>query len=982
LSFLRARSLKTALLLGALSIASARAVSANWIASGTFSYRDREFDQTGFTGITPTRPARLVDVEIVDASSGAVLATTATSQSGTFSMLVVDNATRNVYVRALTRSNSTSTLFLKVTNASLTPYAVASSTMGGHTKNADVNFGTLIAEIGAGGEAFNLYDNGLLLEDFTATMNGSRPNSSHPLTIAWAINRGQDTSVTNNTRIDMRDTGGYDDTVLLHEAGHWVVFNYSASDNPGGAHGLADCGQDARLSWDEGHASYYGNSVRRHFGLPNANAYVRTDGGPGPGHLVSWFDLETATQFPCDGDLSEVNVARALWDLTDGPATTDFSPGVDDGPIDVLTASMGDHWDVLRNGLPGRMFITAEDYWDEWFEAPVANGQFTPVHAIFSDGAKIHFHPDAYEPNETQAAAKPMPPGGAALPLTFFSDADGDHSGGGVTDNDWFSFNAYGGESYTVETLGLLSGCDTFLRIHNAAGMQLASNDNRSSGDVSSLITWTAPSTGTYFIRVSRTGNNIVYGSYDLLLTGPPDSDGDGFPNGIDNCPSSVNANQADGDDDGRGNVCDNCPTVSNANQADTDEDGVGDECDACPADADNDADGDGHCADADNCPALANVDQANGDGDAFGDACDSCPQDAADDADGDGLCANVDNCPAVANVDQANEDADTLGDACDPCPGDTGNDPDGDGVCAAQDNCPVVANASQTNGDGDASGDACDACPADPGNDPDGDLVCAAQDNCPALANADQANGDGDAFGDACDACPQDAADDADGDGLCADVDNCPVLPNPGQADQDLDGLGNVCDPDIDGDQVDNATDCAPTSAGISAPPAEVAEVRFSSGKTTLTWEGASQAHVYAMLTGSVDVETGFAYGHSCADPTIPERTASLSTTPAPGQLIYVLIAGRNACAVGTVGVGAPGPRGQEQSCAGSGGGDTDDDYVPDLADMCANVADTPQLDSDHDYVGDACDNCPEAVNADQRDSDGDGIGDACDPS
>jgi sugar lactone lactonase YvrE len=80
------------------------------------------------------------------------------------------------------------------------------------------------------------------------------------------------------------------------------------------------------------------------------------------------------------------------------------------------------------------------------------------------------------------------------------------------------------------------------------------------------------------------------------------------------------------GDADGDG-VCgdvDNCSTTVNADQADADADGAGDACDACPADATNDADGDGLCRLADNCPFVANPDQADADADGLGDACDA----------------------------------------------------------------------------------------------------------------------------------------------------------------------------------------------------------------------------------------------------------------------------------------------------------------------------------------------------------------------
>jgi hypothetical protein len=84
--------------------------------------------------------------------------------------------------------------------------------------------------------------------------------------------------------------------------------------------------------------------------------------------------------------------------------------------------------------------------------------------------------------------------------------------------------------------------------------------------------------------------------------TNDPDRDGDGAPNGSDNCPDWPNANQADSDGDGRGNVCDDCPTISNATQADGDGDQVGDVCD--------------------NCPTVSNIDQGDANNDGLGDAC------------------------------------------------------------------------------------------------------------------------------------------------------------------------------------------------------------------------------------------------------------------------------------------------------------------------------------------------------------------------
>ena len=59
----------------------------------------------------------------------------------------------------------------------------------------------------------------------------------------------------------------------------------------------------------------------------------------------------------------------------------------------------------------------------------------------------------------------------------------------------------------------------------------------------------------------------------------PPDSDGDGYQDALDNCRSDYNPSQLDLDQDGVGDVCDNCPNDSNKDQSDSDDDGIGDVC-------------------------------------------------------------------------------------------------------------------------------------------------------------------------------------------------------------------------------------------------------------------------------------------------------------------------------------------------------------------------------------------------------------------
>ena len=191
------------------------------------------------------------------------------------------------------------------------------------------------------------------------------------------------------------------------------------------------------------------------------------------------------------------------------------------------------------------------------------------------------------------------------------------------------------------------------------------------------------------------------------------DGDGDGVPNGCDNCPAVSNSSQADADNDTFGDVCDlcpagndridgnnngipdcsepppdsdgdgvpddldNCPSVSNPLQIDSDSDTVGNACDQCPSKDDR-------LVSPPSCGAGGVVDS---DGDGVDDGVDVCPgfNDLLD-ADSDGVPNDCDNCPLTSNASQANSDSDPFGDACDLCQGDNSlGDADNNDICGDQ---------------------------------------------------------------------------------------------------------------------------------------------------------------------------------------------------------------------------------------------------------------------------------------------------------
>jgi hypothetical protein len=106
---------------------------ANWTASGTVSYQDREYDQTGFTGAQPLLAARFVDVEVVDCRQRVGDRLRCHGRVGGVAVHRHRFEHAQRLLRALTRSTKTTTLFIKVTNLANTTYAIATSTINGHT---------------------------------------------------------------------------------------------------------------------------------------------------------------------------------------------------------------------------------------------------------------------------------------------------------------------------------------------------------------------------------------------------------------------------------------------------------------------------------------------------------------------------------------------------------------------------------------------------------------------------------------------------------------------------------------------------------------------------------------------------------------------------------------------------------------------------------------------------------------------------------
>jgi hypothetical protein len=236
---------------------------ANYQVRGRFLYRDRLFNLNGFTGATVDRPIRYADVELIDAAS-SVLGRAITDTNGSFTMNVIDSQTRDLRVRALTDSTpSFRAQVRQPPNYGGALYAVTSQIFAGHNPAQDIDFtaNPVVATSGAGGEVFNIWDQAADAFDFIASLQGSRP--ARLLTLYWAAGNDVGTYYQHSTGSIYlyglsSDSDAWDDTVILHEIGHYTEFNLADSDNPGGPHGPTGT-YPLTLTWSEGQSTFFAN---------------------------------------------------------------------------------------------------------------------------------------------------------------------------------------------------------------------------------------------------------------------------------------------------------------------------------------------------------------------------------------------------------------------------------------------------------------------------------------------------------------------------------------------------------------------------------------------------------------------------------------------------------------------------------------------------------------------------------------------------
>ena len=153
--------------------------------------------------------------------------------------------------------------------------------------------------------------------------------------------------------VDFSDTDHFDNSIIIHEYGHFLEDRVGVSSSPGGAHN-GNRVIDPRLAWSEGWGNFFQAAVRN-------EAYYRDTTGNDDGETALAFDVnletgddatdETAYDVPehdGEGNYREFSVTRLLWDAVDA------TPGeYVNGAYDTVANKFVEIWSAFSSSARG-----------------------------------------------------------------------------------------------------------------------------------------------------------------------------------------------------------------------------------------------------------------------------------------------------------------------------------------------------------------------------------------------------------------------------------------------------------------------------------------------------------------------------------------------------------------------------------------------------------------------------------------------------
>lgn len=336
-----------------------------------------------------TNPIANAEVHIYD-GGGNLIQCGETDGSGNFSLLIPDTVnsqyTLSVYSRAFNSTYKVSVLNDVNSNQ---PYKISTSFSSGSSSPVDA--GTLTAEgdesvdSSLKGGAFNIMNDILKANNFLR-LNATGFTVAPKVTVFWKAGFNPSTYIGGdagsglsfyspgdyqlfilggiNGDVKTSDTDHFDDSVIMHEYGHFLEDVYGKSNSPGGSHN-GDAVIDPRLAWSEGWANYIQSAIKTYVDStdPSKSSYIDTYGYKANSGSTSGFgqnivfdltsdplstDSYDSPNVALEGMFREVSISRTLYKTTSPTTVTYTYNGTSGSPsIDIPFSYV---WQVFSDG--------------------------------------------------------------------------------------------------------------------------------------------------------------------------------------------------------------------------------------------------------------------------------------------------------------------------------------------------------------------------------------------------------------------------------------------------------------------------------------------------------------------------------------------------------------------------------------------------------------------------------------------------------
>ncbi|HEX2206634.1 MAG TPA: hypothetical protein VHG93_03070 [Longimicrobium sp.] len=307
---------------------------------GTIVYEKIPAGRNGLELDAPVRtPAAGIRVEIVAPPDRTVLGSGFTDEKGVYAVRVRLNRQPRVYVRALAQTENAQV----VRAGDRAEWSMVSQPFA-PGRQRTVTTDLLATDSSRVAGAFNI---AATIHRANALVRAASPDVALPrVEIRWDttymggsfFREREGTAYINGRR--GRDSDEYDDHVIAHEYGHFLMASFSRESSPGGSHGFGEQ-LDPRLAWSEGWGNFFGAATT------GSSRYIDTGASRGRQMVLVSMDLEDdvpAGDHP--GIWSEHSVGGVLWDWFDDGAEARDSVALGFVPLWNAFASLGKEPDV------------------------------------------------------------------------------------------------------------------------------------------------------------------------------------------------------------------------------------------------------------------------------------------------------------------------------------------------------------------------------------------------------------------------------------------------------------------------------------------------------------------------------------------------------------------------------------------------------------------------------------------------------------